>query len=560
MSPASQNLASRLASVALVAPIAIILIASCVYSITAAGQFDAWKELLYAPGLLRSIGMTLWTGLASTLLAWGFCAWLLSQAFGRAWWAAMVSMLAPMLAVPHAAFAVGLVFLIAPSGWLLRAVSPWLTGLTLPPQIATSQDAYGLGLIAMLLFKEVPFLLFAAATQLQRDDTLVRWQREAWAAQTMGYSQQQAFWQVIWPQLAARLRWPLLAVLAYGLTVVDAALIAGPGSPATLSLRAWQWLQDSEVETNAVGAAAGWLLTAFVAVSAALIWIWPWLATRLREKTGRSRTGQRQPDRHENRWNAGRMAWLTILLGYVLVLLALAVGSVAGVWPFPALLPQSLSLEAWHSVASSSQSVAMTFALGLGSSLLALIWAVAWLEVAPPRWDARLRRLLYLPLLLPSVLWVVGIHRLALAGGLTGSASGVLLAHVLAVLPYTLITLSPAYLGFDPRYQQACAALGKNRWQFLSQVKWPLLRQSLWAATAVGFAVSVAQFLPTLYIGEGRFLTVTTEAVTLSSGGQRSLVAAFAWLQWLLPALGFALAAWLGKPRQFARRFVHSAP
>jgi putative thiamine transport system permease protein len=30
------------------------------------------------------------------------------------------------------------------------------------------------------------------------------------------------------------------------------------------------------------------------------------------------------------------------------------------------------------------------------------------------------------------------------------------------------------------------------------------------------------------------------------------LVAAYAWLQWLLPALGFATAAWLGKPRRFA--------
>jgi putative thiamine transport system permease protein len=62
----------------------------------------------------------------------------------------------------------------------------------------------------------------------------------------------------------------------------------------------------------------------------------------------------------------------------------------------------------------------------------------------------------------------------------------------------------------------------------------------------------VAQYLTTLYVGEGRFSTVTTEAVTLASGGQRSLVAAYAGLQWLIPVLGFALAAWLGKPRRFA--------
>jgi putative thiamine transport system permease protein len=85
----------------------------------------------------------------------------------------------------------------------------------------------------------------------------------------------------------------------------------------------------------------------------------------------------------------------------------------------------------------------------------------------------------------------------------------------------------------------------------LWQVKWPLLRSALAAALAVGFAVSVAQYLPTLYVGAGRFQTVTTEAVTLASGGQRALTAAFAWLQWLLPMLMFGLAALWGRPRRW---------
>jgi putative thiamine transport system permease protein len=140
---------------------------------------------------------------------------------------------------------------------------------------------------------------------------------------------------------------------------------------------------------------------------------------------------------------------------------------------------------------------------------------------------------------------------MALEAGLSGTWVAVLLAHWLAVLPYALIALSPAYLGFDPRYAQVCASLGKPRWEYLLRVKWPLLRQSLWSTFAVGFAVSVAQFLPTLFLGEGAVVTVTTEAVTLSSGGQRAMVAAFAWLQWLLPAIVFLLAAWLGRPRRF---------
>ena len=77
------------------------------------------------------------------------------------------------------------------------------------------------------------------------------------------------------------------------------------------------------------------------------------------------------------------------------------------------------------------------------------------------------------------------------------------------------------------------------------------LDATLASAFAIGFAVSCAQYLPTLFIGAGRYATVTTEAVTLASGAQRSLTAAYAWLQWLLPVLCFAVAAWLGRPRKF---------
>ena len=44
--------------------------------------------------------------------------------------------------------AIGLAFLAAPSGWLARLTSPWLTGWRYPPDIATVGDPWGLALIA----------------------------------------------------------------------------------------------------------------------------------------------------------------------------------------------------------------------------------------------------------------------------------------------------------------------------------------------------------------------------------------------------------------------------
>jgi hypothetical protein len=43
-------------------------------------------------------------------------------------------------------------------------------------------------------------------------------------------------------------------------------------------------------------------------------------------------------------------------------------------------------------------------------------------------------------------------------------------------------------------------------------------------AAAVGFAVSVGQYLPTVLIGADRLSTIATEAVALSSGGNRRII------------------------------------
>ena len=516
-------------------------------AVLAALDWAAWRAMAAAPQTWNALGLSIWTGLASTGLSIGLAAWLLSRGFPGPLWARMVRQLGPMLAVPHAAFAIGLAFLLAPSGWLLRIVSPWASGFTDPPPWTTTQDPWGLGLIAVLVAKEVPFLLWAAASHLQRAEVAQGLVRELQVARSLGYAARKAWWCVLWPQLWPRLRWPMLAVLAYGLTVVDAALVIGPVAPPTLAVLAWGWLLDADLATNTQGAAAAWLLALCLAVLAAAGWKCASLPTwRQRLVSGRRGNLRAVPARPTA---AMGMALLTGL--YLCVMLALAAGSVAGVWRFPALLPQTFTLAAWASVAGSASTVGTTLTLALASSLTALLWAVAWLETAPREWDAWLRRLIYLPLVLPSVLWVVGIHAITLRWGMDARWSGLWLAHSLACVPYVLISLSPAYVGFDPRYRFVVASLGHGRAAFLLRVKWPLLRAALASALAVGFAVSVAQYLPTLFVGAGRFATVTTEAVTLASGAQRSLTSAYAWLQWLLPVIGFALAAWAGRPRRF---------
>ena len=546
----------------------------------------AWQALWADPQTWRAWGMTLWTGLASTALAWITVAHVLASGFIRQQLGRWLSHLPALLATPHAAMAIGLVLWLSPSGWALRLVSPGLTGFDAPPPWFTTQDPWGLGLILALWLKEVPFLLWVAATQMQREDLRRRWQAEYALAQTLGRAPAQAFAQIIWPQLTPRLRWPLLAVLAYGLTVVDMALIIGPATPPTLAVLAWQWLSDADLLTQSQGvAAAGWLTGTVMMAGVLAGWLVGAAPSRRMLGHGKRLIGVVLPHSlkdgpvgaapsrrmlgHGKRLKlagAGRLPkavsvgvwqpnliWSTILITYTSVWFALTVGSVSGVWPFPQVWPELWTLGAWQQVASSAHTVWTTLGLGVASASVCLLWSVAWLELAPRRWQQAMQPWFLLPLVLPSVLWVVGLYSLALHTRLEGQWLGLSLAHAVMVLPYVLLALVPAYQAVDPRQAALVASLGHGRWVYLWRVKWPLLKRAIASAWAVGFAVSVAQYLPTLYVGAGRFATVTTEAVTLAAGAQRSLMSAYAALQMLLPIAAFALAAWLGRPRRFEK-------
>ena len=551
---------------------------------------SAWHALWRDPQTLRAWGLTLWTGLASTVLSWWTVSRLIARGFIRQRLVRWLNGLPALLATPHAALAIGLVLWLSPSGWALRLLSPGLTGFDAPPPWLTTQDPWGLGLILALWLKEVPFLLWVAATQLQREDLRRRWQAEFALAQTLGHAPGQAFAQVVWPQLAPRLRWPLLAVLAYGLTVVDMALIIGPASPPTLAVLAWQWLGDADAAIQAQGAAAAGGLTVSV-VLLALSAVAAMQATALlrrftsrraflqisHRRLGHGGCVQSYPLQGPGRLLKGRLwqpklalvdSWLesggrcirnksalalAIGAAYFAVWWALAVGSVSGVWPFPQVWPSLWTTGAWLQVLDSAGTVWTTLALAVGSASVCLVWSVAWLEWTPRRWQQILRPWWLLPLVLPSVLWIVGLYSVALQWRLEGQWLGLLMAHSVMVLPYVLLALEPAYLAVDPRQAAVVASLGHSRWMDLLHIKWPLLKRAIGSAWAVGFAVSVAQYLPTLYVGAGRFATVTTEAVTLASGAQRSLMSAYAALQMLLPVLAFALAGWWGRPRQFEK-------
>jgi putative thiamine transport system permease protein len=512
---------------------------------------SAWSSIATDPQLPRALLLSVGTAAVSTLASLALTLWLVTHLYGSRAWALLARALGPLLAIPHAAFAIGLALLVMPAGMLARLLALPL-GWNAPPDWPTVNDANGIGLTLVLIGKETPFLLWNAVALLARPELAL--QLRGWLAgsRTLGYGDGEIWWRVLWPLLLPRLVWPVLAVLAYGLTVVDLALIVGPASPPTLAVIAWQSLQDADAPRNAEGAAMALLLAGvlllcvliFALVAAALRRTWRWRAT----------SGDRGTVADTRVAFARSVLWALLAL-YAAIALLLAASSFTGVWTFPSLLPQSWTGAAWQQVQDSLGTVGLSAALGGFATLAALALVLLWFEATPPSWDRRVAPLVFAPLIVPSLLLMVGLYTLALPLRLDGSVSGLAWVHTLVVLPYVFVALAPAWRSFDRRYEHTALALGRSRAAFWWRIKAPMLTAPIAAALAVGFAVSVAQYLPTQFIGAGRHATLTTEAVTLASGGQRHTAAAFALLQALLPAIGFALAAMVG---QRARRRIET--
>jgi putative thiamine transport system permease protein len=504
-----------------------------------APSLDAWRALVMAPGFAASLGLTIWTGLASTLLSLGLAVGFCATAAASQPVARLRHGLAPLLATPHAAMAIGLAFVIAPSGWIARAVSPGLTGWTVPPAIVVDRDPFGLALILGLAMKETPFLalIILAAEAQARTDGLLR------AARSLGYGPARAWLAVVFPVIWRQLRLPVAAVLAFSLSVVDMALVLAPGAPPPLAVLAARWFTGYDLVLYGSAAAAGLLIAGVVMLAMAAGWVGEQWIRRLGTRwlsRGRRR-GLAEPALAA----AAGIAALLGLLGLG-ALVAMAVWSVAGPWRFPDAWPAALELGAWRRAAAGLAAPAgTTLALAATATAVALALALACLENEQRR-ALRPGRgalwLIYLPLIVPQIAFLSGLQILLVRLDADGSFAAVAAAHLVFVLPYVFLALADPFRSLDPRYGRVAAALGAGPSRVFWRVKLPLLARPVATAAAVGIAVSVAQYLPTLFAGAGRVSTLTTDAVTLSSGGDRRVLGVYTLLQSAIPLVAYGLA------------------
>ena len=493
-----------------------------------AGFADVWRWTGVGQSLLLSAGSALLSTYGALLLSFA----VLMTLWSRQRWHWVEHCLSGLLALPHVAFAIGFAFLFAPTGMMARAfVALFDYQVSTQDSAWLVHDPHAFGLTLALALKETPFLLLMSIPVLQQ----LHVQTLLTSGASLGYSPMQSWWKLVLPQWLRKMRFALFAVIAYSVSVVDVSLILGPTTPPTFAVLVWQWFSDpdlNQLPRAAAGAVvllglAGLMLLSVVLIEALILRVFRgWLSS--------GRHGLSLP---------GKSVMMLVLSCAAIIFPLMLVWSVAQRWRFPSLWPSQFSDRFWLSEwPNMLPTLSQSLWIALLSGTLALLLGVIAHEfrtrsrLALPAW------VIVVPMLLPQISLLFGLQIATLFIAAEHYTLWVIWSHVFFAFPLVYLALDGPWKSYNPNYTRVALSLGKTPWQLFWQIKVPMLLPGLLYAWAVGISVSLAQYLPTLMLGGGRIATITTEAVALSSGYDRRVMAIYALWQALLPFIFFSLA------------------
>lgn len=203
------------------------------------------------------------------------------------------------------------------------------------------------------------------------------------------------------------------------------------------------------------------------------------------------------------------IAWSVAVLA-VVPWLILVVWAFADVWRAPALWPQELGLRGveYISLPSTLAGSALwnSLVVAFGTTVLGVVvgWPAAR-ALGEAGFGGRLPVLLFLalPLLIPGYVTGIGLTEWFLRLGLTDTRAGLVLAHLVYVLPYVILILAGAFGREVEDLEEAARTLGGGPVRTLTLVTVPAVAPSLGVAALMGFVVSLSQYGTSLAVGGG---------------------------------------------------------
>ncbi|MCP3997940.1 MAG: ABC transporter permease subunit [bacterium] len=242
------------------------------------------------------------------------------------------------------------------------------------------------------------------------------------------------------------------------------------------------------------------------------------------------------------RW-ARRLAIISILLAVGLPMISLLVWSFAFRWNYPDLLPSEWSMRAWSYVADDSSRVFEGLWNSTQAAVLVTILAIiVGLPAARAlgqhefKGKSTVEWTLMMPIIVPPMVATMGIHQIFIRMNLTDSLYGVALVHLIPSIPYFILVMASVFANYGTALEETARTLGANRWHVFRYVTFPAISSGLLVASMFTFLISWGQYVTTLLIGGGSFITLPLVLFPFLKGANHAVAAAIS-LVFVAPAI-----------------------
>ncbi len=236
---------------------------------------------------------------------------------------------------------------------------------------------------------------------------------------------------------------------------------------------------------------------------------------------------------------AVNMLILLYLVAPVIVVVATAFTTTA----YPVFPPQGFTLqwfERFLGMPEFTEAIRRSALLASSSTLVATVLGTfSALSLARYRFRGReaISAFMLSPILFPTIVFGLALLVFYSRVGLSGSFSGLVIAHSILTTPFVIRLVMASLAEFDPAVEEASRNLGAGWWRTFLQVTLPLIRPGVLAGAVFAFIISFDELVVTLFLAGPDMTTLPVRIYTyveFSSDPTISAISTMLIVAWML--------------------------
>ncbi len=150
--------------------------------------------------------------------------------------------------------------------------------------------------------------------------------------------------------------------------------------------------------------------------------------------------------------------------------------------------------------------------------------------------------LVFLPIIFPATVSVLGVQYRFIQLGLIETTLGVAIVHTVMTLPYYILSMKSGYTTISDNCFKLGKVMGANEKQIFFKITLPMLKKSFIVGVAMIIMVSLVQYLTTFIIGGSEVMTLPIMLMPYMVDGGSKMGAVYSIIYILVTFISVVLA------------------